>query len=135
MAYFVWKEEYSVGVREIDNQHKKLVSMINDLYESMKDGKGREVLEETITGLYLYTKTHFSFEESLMKKHGYADLPAHREKHLKMVGHVEKLGKQLQDGELTSPIQITNFLKDWLNKHILGTDMLYSEHLKQSGLS
>ena len=66
MAFFDWKENYSVGIAKLDDQHKKLVSFLNDLYSAMKAGKGTDVLDEVLKGMVAYTKTHFVTEENLM---------------------------------------------------------------------
>ena len=65
MAYFSWKDEYRVGVIAIDSQHQRLVSYLNDLYEAMEAGTGREKVIEILDGLIVYTKLHFKTEEEL----------------------------------------------------------------------
>ena len=60
MDFVVWNEKYSVKISTIDEQHKKLVAIINELYNSMKNGKSKEQLGKTLTDLVEYTKYHFS---------------------------------------------------------------------------
>ncbi len=134
MAFFVWKEEYSVGIRKFDEQHKRIVGFLNELYEAMKGGKGKEALGEVLNGLVEYTRSHFLAEESLMRLYNYPGLDEHRAKHEKMAKHVAALVGKYESGELTSPIQITNFLKDWLGKHIMQTDNAYGPFLKSKGV-
>ena len=133
MAFFDWEEAFSVGIREIDQQHRKLVDMLNDLYEALKKGEGRETLGKVLSDLVSYTKTHFATEERLMKLHGYPDFPTHKEKHEKITEMVLQYVEKYQSGEMKSPIEIGNFLKDWLKKHILQTDMAYSPFLIGKG--
>lgn len=135
MAFFEWKEGYQTGIAKIDAQHRKLVDYLNELYDAMKAGKGKDALEHTFKGLLDYTRTHFAAEEGLMKLYRYPDYEAHRDVHAKLAVHVQKLYQQFQAGTIGSPIQITNFLKDWLNKHIMGTDQKYVPHLKSKGLA
>lgn len=134
MAFFDWKEDYGVGIKKIDEQHKQLVGFLNDLYESMKAGKGKDALNTVMSGLLEYTKEHFVTEESLMKLYDYPDYESHREKHRKMAEHVLMLKGKVDSGELTRPLQITDFLKDWLSKHIMTTDKLYGPFLNQKGV-
>ncbi len=134
MAFFGWKDEYSVGIKKFDEQHKRIVGYLNELYEAMKGGKGKDALGEVLTGLLEYTRTHFLAEESLMKLYDYPGLDEHRMKHEKMANHVAVLAGKYKSGELTSPIQITNFLKDWLGKHIMKTDKEYAPFLKSKGV-
>jgi|WetSurMetagenome_2_1015567.scaffolds.fasta_scaffold1024890_1 hemerythrin len=134
MAFLEWKEDYSVGIKKIDDQHKKLVAHLNDLFEAMKAGKGREVLDAVLNGLVQYTKDHFATEESLMKLYDFPDYEAHKQKHDKMAEHVIKLKQKVDSGEISNPLQITDFLKEWLGKHIMSTDKLYGPYLNQKGV-
>ena len=135
MAYLDWQDDYSVGIDQIDRQHKKLVAFLNELYEAMHQGKGKDVLGKVLTELVLYTKTHFSTEEKLMSQYGYPDYEGHKAKHEKMAARVLDLKKQFADGSLSSPIQITNFLKNWLAKHINETDKKYAPYLAAKGVN
>jgi hemerythrin len=134
MAYFEWKEEYGVGIQKLDAQHRTLVAYLNDLYAAMSEGKGKETLDKVLDGLVQYTKNHFISEESLMKLYNYPGYPDHKEKHEKMSGHVLALKQKFERGEISNPIQITNFLKDWLAKHIVGTDKQYGPYLNEKGV-
>lgn len=81
------------------------------------------------------TRSHFASEEALIKLYGYAGYERHKAKRDKMAGHVVSLVKKFEGGEISSPIQITNFLKDWLSRHIQETDKAYGPHrcFRQAG--
>jgi hemerythrin len=134
MAFFDWKEEYSVNIKEIDKQHQKLVEMLNSLYDALKKGEGLEALGSTLSELISYTKTHFTTEERLMKTHGYPDYLSHKDKHEKMTNKVLDYVKKYEADGIRSPIEISNFLKDWLKMHIMQTDMCYSTFLNDKGV-
>jgi hemerythrin len=134
MALFEWKNDYSVGIAKIDEQHMEIVVFLNELYDSMKAGKGKDTLNAVLKSLMEYTRTHFTTEESLMKLYAYPDYEAHKQKHEKMTQHVLELKKQYDFGQISSPIQIANFLKDWLTKHIQGTDKSYGPFLNAKGV-
>ena len=134
MSFFDWKPEYSVNIAEIDQQHQKLVAMLNMLHEAMQKGEGRAVLGRILTNLAVYTKTHFATEERLMKSHEYPDYAIHKEKHRKMTEVVHKHVEQFESQELKNPIEVFQFLKDWLKKHIIQTDMGYSAYLNSKGV-
>jgi len=135
MAFFEWKDSYQTGIAKIDGQHRKLVDYLNELYDAMQAGKGKEALDDVFQGLLNYTKTHFAAEEGLMKLYRYPDYETHKDVHDKLAAHVQTLYQQFQAGTISSPIQITNFLKDWLSKHILGTDQKYAPFLKTKGVA
>ncbi len=134
MTFFPWSEQYSVGVEQIDAEHKQLVAMLNTLYEAMYQGKGKDSLDQILQGLIRYCQTHFASEERLMRMHGYPEYHQHKTIHRKMAQQVLKLQDEFQSGRLVSPIQISNFLKDWLSKHILGTDMKYASFFQDKGV-
>ncbi len=134
MAFFAWKDEYSVGIKKFDEQHKRIVGYLNELYDAMTEGKGKEVLGGVLNGLLEYTGSHFLAEESLMKLHKYPGYEEHRIKHQKMAQRVTLMIEKFNKGEISSPIQITNFLKDWLGKHIMKTDKAYAPFLKTKGV-
>lgn len=134
MAFFSWRDEYSVGIKKFDDQHKKLVGYINELYVAMDEGKGKEVLGKVMANLVGYTKEHFTSEEALMKLYDYPGYAKHKQKHEAMTKHVLKLVNNFENGEITNPIQITSFLKDWLAKHIMETDKEYGPYLSGKGV-
>ena len=91
MALITWSDSYSVNSPEMDAQHKKLVAMINDLHDAMKDGHGKEALGRTLDGLIDYAGIHFADEEKLMVKVNFAELPAHKLEHEAFVKKALKL--------------------------------------------
>jgi hemerythrin len=134
MPLLTWKDEYRVRVREIDEQHQKLVAMINELNDAMGQGQAKAVLENILSKLVAYTVTHFAAEERLLQTHGYPAFGEHKEKHEKMTGKVLALQRDYRQGKTRLSIEVMDFLKNWLDKHILGTDMKYSEFLTGRGV-
>ncbi len=134
MALFVWSDKYSVNIKEIDEQHKKLVDMLNELHDSMKAGKGKEVLGSIFTGLIQYVGTHFATEERLMSSNAYPEYAAHKAEHTKLTQKALELQKNFQEGVPVLTVELMNFLKDWLQTHILGTDKKYGPFLNSKGV-
>ncbi|MBU0481615.1 MAG: bacteriohemerythrin [Proteobacteria bacterium] len=135
MALFDWKNEYSVSVAEIDEQHKKLIALINKLHEAMTSGRGKEVVNAVLKELADYTVFHFSKEENLMRTNDYPGYPEHLEKHQKMTAKVLALQADCKRGKVSVSMDVMDFLKSWLDKHILGTDKQYAPYLKAKGVS
>ncbi|MFH7320684.1 bacteriohemerythrin [Desulfurivibrio sp. D14AmB] len=134
MALFSWKEEYSVNIKEIDDQHKELVAMINELHEAMMQQRAKDVLGKILNKLVAYCAGHFATEERLMQANGYPDYAAHKVKHDKMTAKVLALQSDLKANKLNLTVEVSQFLRDWLDKHILGTDKKYSAHLNAKGV-
>jgi hemerythrin-like metal-binding protein len=129
MALFTWSAQYETGIFMIDTQHKKLVEAINTLHDAMKEGKGKEKAESTLSFLVDYTVQHFKTEEDLMKKKGYPDFVNHKAVHDKLVAEVTDMKTKYLAGKVL-PMQLSSFLSDWLKNHILGTDKKYVPFLK-----
>ncbi len=134
MALLNWKNDYSVNIREIDEQHKQLINMINELHDAMLAKKGKEALLSVLTKLANYCATHFAVEEKLMSGNGYPEYADHKEVHNKMTAKVKALMADVQAGKTTISIEVMNFLKNWLDKHIMGTDKKYSAFLNSKGV-
>jgi len=134
MALLTWNDSYSVKVKQLDDQHKKLIDLINQLYDAMKVGKGSEVIGPVLKSLITYTQTHFSTEEQLMKLHGYPDYDAHKNEHNQLVAQVSDIKKGMDAGKMPLTQNVMNFLRDWLIKHIQGDDKKYGPFLNNMGV-
>ena len=134
MALLEWNETYSVGVAKFDDQHKKLFGMINNLNDGMKAGKGKETLAGVLKGLIEYTATHFADEEKEMAKYDFLQLQMHKNEHNKLVKQVLQLQADYNSGKAMLSMDAMNFLRDWLNTHIVGTDKKYGEFFKTKGV-
>jgi hemerythrin-like metal-binding protein len=128
-----WKDEYSVGIESIDQQHKKLINLINMLQTSVDYSTGEAFEQECLAAVVDYTKIHFVYEEGLMSKYGYPDFEAHKAQHQKMIDKVEELLAEYEKDPESAMKNALDFLKQWLIKHINGTDKQYSEFLVSKG--
>jgi hemerythrin-like metal-binding protein len=81
MELFPWKEEYAVNVVEIDEQHKKLLALVNQLHAGVRSGQSKEDLQKIFAGLLDYTLKHFETEEGLMVRAGFPDFHEHKMEH------------------------------------------------------
>lgn len=131
MELIEWSDKYLVGYNEIDNQHKGLVILINELYTLMTKGKSKENLEIIFDHLTDYTKEHFSMEEMMMKKYAYPDYEQHKLEHMKFVDRLNGFRSDFKNNKVTISIEVLNFLKDWLLNHILVTDKKYMPLLEK----
>lgn len=134
MALISWEEKYSVNVKEIDEQHKKLVKLVNDLHEAMSVGKGKAIMATVLQSLIDYTATHFAAEEKYMTKFNYPAYPQHKSEHDKFVKQVLDFQKGFAKGDLVLTLDVMKFLKDWLLNHILGTDKKFGPFFNEKDL-
>lgn len=135
MALFTWSNQYSVGVRELDNQHKGLIDLLNELYDAMNSGKSNEILGGIINKLVTYTRTHFATEERYMQTHGYPDYLSQKREHQMFTDKVMGFKNDFESGKIALTISVTTFLKNWLAEHISGSDKKYGPFLNSKGIS
>lgn len=134
MARFAWDSKMSVSVQKFDDQHKKLVDMVNELDDAMRAGKGKDVMEKILSGLVSYTATHFADEEKLMLAHKYPGYIAHKAEHEALVKKVVGFQGDLKAGKVAMSVEVMQFLKDWLVNHIMGTDKKYGQFFNNVGV-
>lgn len=134
MALFEWRDDYSVKIPSIDAQHQRLVAILNELHESMVSGHGAERLRAVLGELVAYTAEHFAYEEALFAEHGYPNAAAHTAEHQRLVEQVLEFKRKYEGGQAAINMALMKFLKDWLIKHILGSDKAYGGHLVERGV-
>jgi hemerythrin len=119
-----WKEEYSVGVPELDKQHKGLIELINRLAE---EGHRSSVVIKTLDALSLYAREHFSAEEALLRACGDPNLEEHEREHRAFEEWLDAIKQIYRFSTTLDPFvdTINSFLRNWLINHILKTDMAY----------
>ncbi|WP_198264333.1 bacteriohemerythrin [sulfur-oxidizing endosymbiont of Gigantopelta aegis] len=132
--YLVWKDDYSVGIEEMDNDHKKLLNLINQLQTAVNYYTGKEFEEKALNELVDYTKTHFKKEEQLMADNGYEDLEAHKQQHKRFISKINDFIIQYKSDSDITIVDTLQFLKEWLIKHINGTDKEYGKVLNDKGI-
>jgi len=135
MNYFEWFDELSVKVKEIDEQHKMLISMINSLREAMLAGKGREVQKVTIEAMVDYATLHFGTEEKYMQAFGYPEYAEHKAEHGSFTKKAIELKERVNRAGFVLTLEILEFLKTWLVSHIKGTDRRYQRCFCEHGLT
>jgi len=132
---FEWTENDSVKIGVLDDQHKQLFGMVNELFTAMNTRRGRDILEEILQRLLHYTATHFEMEEGLMAKHEFPELDSHRSAHNAMRDKVQNFKKQLDAGVSNNVApELLVYLQHWLRNHIRVVDQRYSAFLNARGL-
>ncbi|WP_375752735.1 bacteriohemerythrin [Vibrio sp. HN007] len=131
---FEWDSSYSVGIQEIDRQHRSLMTLANEYHRTQITKSARGAIARVMEGVIEYTKSHFQYEESLMKKYGYPDLEPHKAKHRKLEAEAQSFKDRFDRGEDLGE-EFSKFLEGWLLNHIKKADQEYSEHLNSRGVS
>lgn len=128
MALLKWSSFFSVGIDEIDIQHKKLIAILNDIYDGVKNEHGQEAITEVLPRLLDYTREHFQTEEKFMQEIGYPDFAEHLESHVALATKVENFCMNQENSKDINQLEVTSFVMDWLKDHIMEEDMRYAKY-------
>jgi len=129
---YAWSSELETGCQSIDEQHRQLVTALNDLLFACQHGGHREELKNTLDFLLVYTVQHFIDEEAFQLKHKYPDYERHKQIHadFKLVAS-ELAERLLQDGATIGLIaEVRSMIGDWLVNHIKGEDLKIGLHVR-----
>lgn len=129
-----WNPSFSVGVKLLDEQHERIVHMINLLISDPGATVRSETISELLDGLTQYASDHFRAEEQLLDKYGYPDLARQKEDHEAYSIKIVALCKATMSHEDSVPAELLRFMRDWWVHHILETDMKYRPFLMERGV-
>ncbi len=136
LSYIAWDSAYSVGYTYIDNQHKKLINIVNNFYSAVKHGKGTDIVYPILNKLVAYAEEHFRDEETAMEKAGCPEslIAEHKtihEKLFKAIFDVAEKTTSSQTGESGALMEVGALLQTWLMNHILKEDMQYAPYVRK----
>ncbi|MCU7808462.1 MAG: bacteriohemerythrin [Candidatus Thiodiazotropha sp. (ex Semelilucina semeliformis)] len=129
-----WDNSLSVGIAVIDEEHQKLLTLINNLQTAVLYPTGESFERQALSELVDYTKYHFEREEKLMQDNGYPEYEQHKQQHEEMIAKVSVFLSKYENDRESTVDELTSFLKTWLIDHIAGTDQRYSQFLQDKGI-
>ncbi len=132
MKDIVWGHVLSIGIDEIDEDHRRLVDLFNLLNHSVTSGETQEYLEAILEELINCTVWHFSHEERLMLKYDYAGFAEHKLEHEELVKSAKELQQKILQAGKFEANEDLDFLERWLTQHILTDDMKLGSYLAQT---
>ncbi len=131
---FRWTEKYSVNVVALDNQHKRLFAIINELNQALAHGEGRVAAGAVLQELVDYAVSHFAAEEALLAEYKFPESAAHRAGHNRFTEAMARFQADHRAGKPGVPVSLILFLQSWLKEHILESDKAYSSFLNARGV-
>lgn len=130
----MWEEKYSVGVVEIDNQHKRMFSVINELLDAINTNTTTEHLGNIIESLVKYKIFHFETEEKYFRDFDYEEAKEHTVKHHEFNDKLEVLKQKYPEYSVEFAFELVDFLEDWLINHLMVVDQKYVKCFAEHGL-
>lgn len=125
---FIWNELYSVGDKEIDNQHRHMFDIANSLPEHIGD----KSLKKTVVDLYKHILKHFDAEEAMMKETGFPGIEDHRKLHNDLISRLNEITEKSFDGD-EEILRFRKFVFNWIIEHIMHHDRIFFDYVKKCG--
>jgi hemerythrin-like metal-binding protein len=130
MNFTVWTNEMGVGVVVLDDDHKKLIGIINQLHFEMEEAHDKKVLGAVLDQFVEYSKAHFSRDQSLLFQAGYPDAPEHEMEHEWFIHEISALTERFASAPAaTLDMELMKFLRNWLDSHVESADRKYGPFL------
>ncbi len=135
MSLIIWDEQYLLGIKEIDEQHKQLADCINQFHAAFVVDNNSMVFDEILNTLKKYIKTHFKYEQKLMKKFNYPETDEHIQEHESFKAKIIEIEKTYLATKSNPGADVLGFLIDWMLTHILEIDYRLTEYILNSSHS
>lgn len=129
MPLIKWRDSYSVGIEQFDNEHRKLVELINRMFVIVRNKDDIMALSDAVARLIDYTEFHFASEEAAMEKVNFPNLKTHKKQHAKLERQVLAFQQRILSVDDTVRMEFYHFLRDWLLVHIMEEDKQYTQFL------
>ena len=131
--HVTWSDNYSMGIKIIDDQHKGLLDFVNELFNhsSGREDEERAYFKDVIQVVVSYIKSHFATEEKYMLTTKFPGYIQHKKVHDDFILTVVKSIKDFEAGKRLVLEKFAYFLKDWVLSHVAGQDVLYAQYFKK----
>ncbi|MDX2151937.1 MAG: bacteriohemerythrin [Bryobacteraceae bacterium] len=130
MAFIAWKTDYETALPQVDQEHRKLVDMVNRLHAAMVAGKVKEEIQIVLNDLLAYAGQHFGNEERLMQRSSFPGYAQHKQQHDEFATKVRDFVEQHNRGRSSVSVQLLQFLGKWLVEHIQNSDKRLASHVR-----
>lgn len=128
---FTWSNNYSVGIEEIDNQHKELLVLISKLFEGTRFKKDVKEISELTSNLIEFASCHFDYEVKIMQEYKYPEISAHTIEHVEIIKRLKEFYYGLSNYDVDDfASELMILLKSWFVNHLTYTDKKLYDYLK-----
>lgn len=130
MEKIVWSNDFSVGIPEIDNQHKQIINYINQIIDNPDISVSSIEFHNVLNEMLDYVKKHLHYEEKLLEKYQYPDIEKHKGDHFDFALKISEFAIDTMQKRKEMPAEFLEFLLSWWNHHILEEDMKFKPFLE-----
>lgn len=122
MVLLEWKAEYSVGIASMDDEHREMIGLINDVYARLGEAPDAAIIDSCLEEIFSTISLHFALEERIMREHGYSEYEEHKDDHEELLDEI----RDLMDTFAADPDEGARLLKtrlsDWFGQHFASFD-------------
>ena len=122
MSLIEWKDQYSLGVAEVDHEHRELVELINELYRNLGDEHSEVAVADFLGELYARIAAHFALEEKIMRDSEYDEYEDHKADHERLLDGIRDLMDDYEDGVYVDVERFGKRLDEWFSEHFRTRD-------------
>jgi len=117
MAPLEWKDQFSVGNRAVDHEHRELIDLVNRLHEALSSGRPKDDVARVFGDLYRAISAHFALEERFMREHRYDEVAQHKADHERLLDELRDLMDDYRDDDTASAEQLMTGVEAWFVNH------------------
>lgn len=117
MSLMQWKPEYSVGVESMDDEHREMIDLINEIYDKLESTPDTDQVEQCLGDIFSTVSMHFALEERLMRKSSYAEYQAHKDDHEELLDQIRDLMDDFVADTAAGAVKLEQSLSDWFADH------------------
>lgn len=134
MDIIKWRSSYETSIPSMDEQHRKLIDLINTMYRVMRKDEGPEQIDTVLKEMSEYASGHLRDEEALLQENGYTDFDSHLALHKEYLTKMEELREEWDKDKTSGAQNIYTFLRQWWLGHIVEEDQKYGPFLTEKGV-
>lgn len=135
MDLIKWRDAYGTGILSMDDQHRKIIDLINELYKKIRREDTHGSVQEVLVEMMKYAEEHLQAEEKLLKINEFHDYDEHISKHVIYRERLKALMAESQNDPDAAVKSTYTFLRQWWMGHIVEEDKKYGEFLKGKGVA
>lgn len=129
-----WSDSFDNAINELDEQHRRIVDLANQLYIGLRTDKPKKEIKEGLKMFVDFTAWHFSNEERYFEDFGFEQMSEHVAAHREFIAHLDDFRKKYQLGKVKFYDDVMRYIKTWIEDHLSHADQLYIDLFKQNGL-
>jgi hemerythrin-like metal-binding protein len=133
MSLIEWRDEYSVGIADVDHEHREMIDLINAVHDSIEKNASAEEIADFLGDIYTRIAAHFALEERVMRERAYDEFEDHKEDHERLLDEIRDIMDFHETDGYYSDKDLADQLNRWFSQHFQTRDARLHKHLEQTG--